>query len=254
MNKSDFAKVLTEMPLDAGPHKAEDGKACVMEKVAILWAMHAGLDVAEVFSDLPACTNSIIAKAAQSVNDRLSDTERQKLNAFIPRLLRARRTPSDHRINVRLAVWASRRLHDADGGQEAGSREAAEAAIEAAQQWLDDPTEENRIAVGWASASAQDAYYASYIDGGGREASYAAYMAAYAASYGPIADGGTMAHAAWSAVHRDLRFEDYSINYLSDLLDAWEEAVTKEGEDLYVPQAWEDEALAFVDEWMGAAP
>ena len=34
------------------------------------------------------------------------------------------------------------------------------------------------------------------------------------------------------------------------VIDAWEEAVTKEGEDLYVPREGEDEALAFVSEYM----
>ena len=37
---------------------------------------------------------------------------------------------------------------------------------------------------------------------------------------------------------------------LDELLDAWEEAVTKEGEALYIPREWEDEALAFVAEFM----
>ena len=44
--------------------------------------------------------------------------------------------------------------------------------------------------------------------------------------------------------------EAASVASLDALLDAWEEAVTKEGEDLYVPQAWEGEALAFMDEWL----
>ncbi len=138
---TDFTKVLTEMPLSFGAHGADEGKACVMEKVAILWALHSGQDVAAVFSDLPDCTNHVVARVAQTVNDGLDDDERQQLNAFIPRLLRARQTPSDHRVNVRLAIWAARQtLHLVLDK----NRPPAEAAVAAAQRWLDDPTEELR--------------------------------------------------------------------------------------------------------------
>ena len=94
---------LLRKPLEHGSHGVHDGKQCVMERVALLWALSSGQDVTAVFSDLPTCTNEVVAKVAQTVNDNLSDTDRQRLNAFLPRLLRARRTDSDVRVNMRLA-------------------------------------------------------------------------------------------------------------------------------------------------------
>lgn len=128
---TDFNKVLRDMPLSSGSHEPGKG-ACVMEKVAILWGLHNGQGVE--WTDLPECTNEVVAKFAQQVNDRLDNTERQRLNALIPRLLRARRTDSDLRVNVRLAIWAARRvvLHLV----REQDREVCEAAIEAAENWL----------------------------------------------------------------------------------------------------------------------
>jgi hypothetical protein len=33
------------------------------------------------------------------------------------------------------------------------------------------------------------------------------------------------------------------VAYLDELIDAWEEMAVKEGEDIYVPQEWEDDVL-----------
>jgi hypothetical protein len=225
---SDFEKVLTEMPLAYGSHKPGN-QACLMEKVAILWALHSNQDVTEVWSALPECTNEIIARAAQRANDVLADTERQRLNILIPRLLRARRTDSDRRINVRLAVFAGRSvLHlvrDEDRAVALRTIDAAYAAYAAAD-------------------AANPAYYAY------RANAYAAHAAAYAA-----ADAAATTAYAYNAVSAsqvtqaaDANFDP--VQWLDQLLDAWEEAITKEGEDLYVPREWEDEALAFVDEYM----
>ena len=194
----DFADVLKNSPLSVGGHSSPKQGNCVMEKVAMLWALHSGKDVLESFSDLPECTNSVIAKAAQAVNDRVSDEERQKLNFFIPRLLRARRTDSDPRIDVRLAIFSARYIVDLTNPRD---REVCEKAILAAEAWLADPSPENAAA----------------------------------------------AHAAASA---EAEAGGSPINVLDALLDAWEEAVTKEGEDLYIPREWEDDALAFVAEFM----
>jgi hypothetical protein len=243
---TDFLKVLKETPLSVGSHDASSGQACVMEKVAILWAMHSGQDVKAVFSDLPECTNAVIASAAQRINDFLGD-ERQGLNALIPRLLRARRTDSDRRINVRLSIWSARKvLHLVREKDRAVALEA----IEAAEAWLENPCAES-VQRCRAAAAAYAAYATSHA------AAYAAFaaaasaalaaLAASAASAASAAPGAPGAHAAAASA---AAFD--AVAFLDELLDAWEEAVTKEGEDLYVPREWEDDALAFVDDWMAS--
>ena len=148
-SEMNFEKVLRDMPLGKGGHEPGKG-ACVMEKVHMLWAIHAGRDVMAEWSDLPECTNEVVARFAQVVNDRLNSTERQRLNALIPRLLRARRTDSDTRVNVRLAVWAARRVLHLVREKD---REVCERAIEAAEKWLE---------TGAADAAAANAAYAAY--------------------------------------------------------------------------------------------
>ncbi len=266
---TDFVKVLRDQPLSSGSHQAGDKQACVMEKVSILWALGTGQDVSDVFSDLPACTNHVVAKTAQKVNDRLDDVERQKLNAFIPRLLRARQTPSDRRINVRLAVWSARRVLHLIEDEE--RRAVALRAIESAEAWLENPSEGTRGAAAAAAAAAADAadaaayaaYAAAYAD--------AAYVAAYAddaadadaADAAADASAAAAAYASASAAYASAAaaaaaadaYADASsslISFLDELLDAWEEACSKEGEDIYVPQAWEDEALQFLSEYLDA--
>ena len=208
---TDFTEVFKNTPLAKGGHSANDGKACLMEKVSILWALNTGQDVKDVFSDLPPCTNAFVARNAQYVNDLSSDEDRQKLNAMIPRLLRARRTDSDHRINTRLAIWAARKvLHLVDPMDMA----KALAAIEAAEAWLENPCKET-------------------VDAAAAYATYAA--AAYAAATPAAAYATAAAYAA--AEPLDLAA------FLDELLDQWEEACAKENEDVYVPQEWEDEVL-----------
>jgi hypothetical protein len=240
-----FKSILTDKALDKGSHHSPQEGACVMEKVAMLWALHEGRDVLGSFSDLPECTNPVIAKAAQAVNDNLSDEARQKLNAFIPRLLRARRTDSDRRVNVRLAVFSARYVLDLVDKKDL---EVCERAIEAAEAWLEDPSDANATA-------ATNAAYAAYA---AANAAYAAYAnAAATAAYAAAATAATAAYAAATtttaayAANATAGGGDYDpLTFLDALLDAWEEAVTKEGEDLYVPRAWEDDALAFVSEYM----
>ena len=67
--------------LGAGPHPKNSGGACVMEYVSVITGSE--------WTDFPACTNRIIARVAQSVNDYASDDERQKLVPFISRLAAA---------------------------------------------------------------------------------------------------------------------------------------------------------------------
>lgn len=64
--------------LSAGAHKPGSGKACVMEYVSLL--------AGEEWTDTPKCTNPVLARAAQRVNDALDDSERHRLVPLIGRL------------------------------------------------------------------------------------------------------------------------------------------------------------------------
>jgi hypothetical protein len=84
--------------LRSGAHPdSPDG--CLMEWVALI----SGLPK----TDRPSCINQLVTSVAIHLNDTLDDVARQRLKAFIPRLLRARRGPADERIAVRLAIWAA---------------------------------------------------------------------------------------------------------------------------------------------------
>jgi hypothetical protein len=195
-----------------------------MEKVSILFALGQGVDVSSVFSDTPACTNSVIAQLAQTVNDRLGDEQRQRLNPLIPRLLRARRTDSDPRINLRIAIWSARKVLHLVREED---REVCEKAIDAAQGWLEGTVSNEELAATYAATNATNAANAAYA------ATYAAYATATAT-------------AAANAANAPLGDIDL-VALLDEALDIWEEACSKEGEDIYVPQPWEDEALSYLN-------
>lgn len=61
-----------------GAHSAAAGEACVMEYVSVL--------AGESFSDHPSCTHPVLAEAARTVNDLMSDENRFKLVPVITRL------------------------------------------------------------------------------------------------------------------------------------------------------------------------
>lgn len=162
------------------------------------------------WTDAPTCTNEVITRAAQLVNDRLGDEARQRLVALIPRILRARRTDSDRRVNVRLALWAARSVLDMVREKD---RPECDRALRSVELWLaGDVTDEEMSA----AASA----YAAYASAA---SAYAASASAYAASPDLVA-------------------------WLDELLDVWEKAVNEEGEALWVPTEWEDEAIAYLAE------
>ena len=226
---NEFTEVLLNTPLAHGSHKSPKEGACVMEKVAILWGLHNGQGVD--FNDLPGCTNVAVAQFAQRVNDNLPDDKRQRLNAFIPRLLRARRTDKDPRVNVRIAIQMAEGVLELTGT----TRPQAEAAIEAAKKWLDDPSEENTTA-------ANAAAYAA--------ATTAANAGAYAAAAYAAAAAAATSAATSAAYANGGNYHEALIAQLDLMLDAWEEAVTKEGEDLWIAREWEEDALKFVADMM----
>ena len=74
----DFNK-LTAFELQGGSHESADEGLCAMEAVAWLEGVK--------HSDSPSCTCPVIAAFVRSINDRMPDSDRQKLVAYLPRLV-----------------------------------------------------------------------------------------------------------------------------------------------------------------------
>jgi hypothetical protein len=234
-----FTDILVNQPLTEGDHEHPEKGTCVMEKVCILWAVAMGRTPYQVFTDLPPCTNPLIARAAQIINDSVDERNRQRLNLLIPRLLRARNTDSDHRIELRLVQWL---LLRAAAQAEDETREACEAVARDIQRRLDGERLRGPAPVAFDHRLPD---YQCLASKAARVVRAGSGVQARAAAH--IFLSTALEMESISTLDRD---DVDLIGLLDELLDAWEEAVTKEGEDLYVPQAWEDEALAFVAEYM----
>ncbi len=70
---------LDTLVLHAGAHASAADGVSVMEAVSLL--------AGEPWSTSPTCTSPVIAVYARSLNDWLADDERQRLRAYIPRLI-----------------------------------------------------------------------------------------------------------------------------------------------------------------------
>lgn len=124
--------LLSEIVLFPGGHYDGETGACLMEWVALF----AGEERKHAY---PPCTNEFITAAAITLNDSLRDPERQSLVPLIPRLLRAKRTTADQRVNVRLAIWQARSVLKTEYLSEWEVAEAQEL-IDLAERWLQDET------------------------------------------------------------------------------------------------------------------
>jgi len=137
------------------------------------------------WTDHPVCVHPAIAKVAIRANDTLPDGERQKLLDLAPRIMGT--AGGDNRLSVQLAVFCARHvLHIWEDKHPNDDRPRK--SIEAAEAWIENPTEENcqkALEAGKAAASAA-ASYASFAAYAACEAAAAAaaYGAAYAAAYG----------------------------------------------------------------------
>jgi hypothetical protein len=130
--------------LSGGSHANPKDGACVMEYVSFL--------AGESWSDRPDCTHPVLAAIARNVNDRLGDGQRQVLVPLIPRLLG---TASDDRVlSVRLAIWCARGVQHLVSEKDRG---ACEAAVGAAEAWVDCPCEGHAKAARYAADAAADA-------------------------------------------------------------------------------------------------
>jgi hypothetical protein len=89
--------------LAAGAHSEGEGQACVMEYVSIL--------AGEKFSDSPSCTDPVLAAAARSVNDWMTDEGRHMLVPLIGRLFGTAERGSD-KVGVQLAEFIYNYVHE----------------------------------------------------------------------------------------------------------------------------------------------
>jgi len=92
------------------------------------------------WTDRPVCVHPAIAKVAIRANDTLPDGERQKLLDLAPRIMG---TGGDKKLSVQLAVFCARQvLHLWEDKHPTDMRPRK--SIEAAEAWIENPTEENR--------------------------------------------------------------------------------------------------------------
>ena len=207
--------------LSAGAHSPGDGKACVMEYVALL--------AGEAWTDTPACTYRPLARAAQVVNDRLRDEDRHLLVPLIGRLFGTTAPVSDTAF-ARFAAMsvlplaravehlhpAAKACNDVVGrywrGEASidGVRAARKAAAAAADAAADDAAD---AAYAAAAAAATAAYYAAaaYADAAAAYAADAAYAAATAAYYAAAAYAAAAAYDA-----------ERLVGWLSGLIDEYD--------------------------------
>jgi len=158
-------------------------------------------------TDRPGFVNELVTSVAIHLNDSLDDVSRQRLKAFIPRLLEARRSPADERIGVRLAIWAAASIAGAVPDRWRGLQE--EAVRAAAGRLEGSVTDEGCRAAAVAAAEA-----------GAKSRSTALYVAADAA-HAACADDPASAtiNAVAGVLHWVLRHGD-PLDWFADFLAA----------------------------------
>jgi len=167
--------------LSAGAHRPDEGKACLMEYVSLL--------AGEEWSDAPSCTYRPLARAAQTVNDRLSDDARHLLVPLIGRLFGTTLPVDDRLFALRVARTVEHLSPD------------AKATNDVTERYLTgDATVEEFRAAAYASVYAADVAYAYVYAADAADvayaAAYAAGAAAYAADVAAAAAAGAAAYAA----------------------------------------------------------
>ena len=212
--------------LAAGSHQAGSGKGCAMNVIS--WENG---DVK--ITDFPACSDRMLARMVQNVNDRLAgDNGLLSAEDSLIALELGHMTvgTSSHglsdldlrRVYVRIACMIARRVVHLD---KSGT---ALPCIEAAERWADSPTDANlaslRTARAAAAAAAADAAaaaaYAAYAAAAdaAADAAYAAY-AAYAAAAAAAADAAAYAAAAAdAAAYADAARRDFLISATRDAI------------------------------------
>ena len=180
-------KIFEPLILAAGSHQAGSGKGCAMNVIS--WE-----NGDKQITDFPACSDSMLARMVQRVNDALaSDDGLLSADNSVIALELGHMTVgtayhglSDfdlRRVYVRVACMIARKVANLD------KSDTALPCIEAAEAWADEPTDANltrvKSARSAAAAAAADAAYATYAaaaDDAAYAATYAAYAYAYAAA------------------------------------------------------------------------
>jgi len=179
--------------LSAGAHRPDDGKACVMEYVSLL--------AGEEWSDTPACTYRPLAKAAQVVNDSLSDPDRHLLVPLIGRLFGTTLPVDDRLFALRVARTVEHLSPD------------SKACNDVTERYLTGDATRDEL-----RSAAADAAYA--VDD---EAAYAARYAARYAAYAHAADATRYAaYAARYAARYAAAADRYQVAWLSSVIDIYD--------------------------------
>jgi hypothetical protein len=164
-----------------GTTPAEGG--CILQVVD--WVHRGG------WTDQPPCVHPVLRRLAVGANDTLDDEGRQRLLDLAPRLIGT--ASNDGRLSVQLGVFCAREVLPVFEARFPGD-DRPRRAVEAAEAWIADPCEENRIAANSAAAAAAAA--ASAANG-------AAYGAAFSAS--SAASAASAANGSYAAVGAGLR-------------------------------------------------
>ena len=198
--------------LSSGSHDSPHEGACVMEYVSLL--------AGEAWSDTPSCTHPVLARAAQVVNDGLTNSERPALVPLIGRLFGTAEVGSDPErqvLTVRLLVWSARQVQHLVASKD---QVVCDEAIAAAQAWASEPNATNKEQ----AARTANAAYTAYNLAAGAASAVAANAAANAA--GAAAGNATSAAythtASTSAISAAYAHTASGIGFLTGLLDEYD--------------------------------
>lgn len=186
--------------LSRGAHTAHEGKACIMEYVALL--------AGEAWTDTPTCTYRPLARAAQYVNDMLRDQDRHLLVPLIGRLFGTTEPINDRRF----AVFAVRSVIP--------MVRAVEHLHPVVKSTLDETERALALIEHGEYADAANAAYAAAYAANAAAAAYAAYAAAaaaYAYAAYAAANAAAYAYAANAAANAPGR-----VAWLSSLIDEYD--------------------------------
>ena len=189
---------LDTLSLDRGCHTGPEAGGCVMEWVSAL--------AGEPWSDHPACTSPVIAAYVRILNDEMSDTERQCLVAYIPRLVGTTATPQVEVRRAYMAADTAVRVFAPAGLRAAGITEQAER-LAGLPEIVD-------VAAAWAARAAAATAEAGEVAGSAAWAARAAAAAAAAAEAGGAAESSAWAARAAAAAEAAAR-----------AAEAWDEAL-----------------------------
>ena len=186
------------------------------------------------WTDSPPCVNPAFRSVAISLNDSLDDQGRQRLLSLAPRLMNTNPSEGNHTVSdescdrtvtVRLAVFAARKVLHLFEKKFPGD-DLPRLAIEAAEAWCDNPTDQNKILVGQAALEA--AYSAGIAANKLHKSSSKdafAFNSAYAAASAAVHAANSIyseetANGAANAAY--VAYSEISITFLEEMLDEYD--------------------------------